>query len=159
MKAHDGHFSKLIADARAREVKHRSSSGAGNTVTVNDTDTVPHDSGSGTRPAHTAAVTMATSSGDRESAGVREGARDNRLLLYQELDDEESQIVFASDSPSPPLLGRGSGGGGARGGAAAISGGRSGSSTSTSGRLISKETTSIPERFVVVLLQACFLVK
>ena len=156
MKAHDGHFSKLIADARAREAKHRNSSSAGNTVTVNDTDTALHDSSSGIRPAHTAVAMTTTNSGDGESAGVRGG--DNCVLLYQEL-DEESQIVFASDSPSPPLLGRGSGGGGAesraRGGAAAIGGDRSGSS----GRLTSEETTSIPERCGVMVLQACFPAK
>ena len=34
VKAHDEHFSKLIADVRAREVKRRSSSNTSSTVTT-----------------------------------------------------------------------------------------------------------------------------
>ena len=87
-------------------------------------DTTLHSSGR-MRPQ----TTSSTSDG---VAGVRSD-QDNRILLYQEL-EEDFQIVFASDSPSPPFLGRGSGGTAATGG-------------SSSRRLLSEETTTIPERY------------
>ena len=64
-----------------------------------------------------------TSSGDGVTV-VRD--QDDRVLLDQAL-EEDSQFVFASDSPSPPFLGRGE------------------ASSSYSRRLL-EETTSIPER-------------
>ena len=116
---------------------------------MNDTDSTPHTSSGNRirRTPHTVAITTGTV-GESGPAGGRD--QDNRVLLYQQLDEEEedSQVVFASDSPSPPFLGRGSGGGGARGGATAVSGGGGSSSSG----LMFKETTSIPERCVAVMV-------
>ena len=78
-------------------------------------------------------TTSSNSSTSDGMAGVRTD-EDNHVLLYQEL-EEDSQIVFASDSPSLPFLGPGSSGAAAPGG-------------SSSRRLLSEETTTIPERCV-----------
>lgn len=144
----------MMTESDTVATPHSNNGSSSNRIRPTRTDAITATRGDGrVRPTrdHTDTITT-TTGGDSESAGVRV-LHGNHLLSYQELNEEEedSQVVFATDSPpSPPFLGRGSGGGGAGGGArvaCVISGG-----SSSSSRLLSKETTCIPERCVVAVI-------
>ena len=92
VKAHDEHFSKLIADLRAREVNRRPSSAATDASTsINPGMPTTADHHSIGSP--TGRVTSVNDAGDQWTLG-------------QEI-EEDPHLVFASDSPSPPFLDRG----------------------------------------------------
>lgn len=122
-----------------QQAREQSDSSVSPPVEMKRVDTPPHSS---IRTLHI--TTTAATSSRNEMIGVRD--QDDRVLLDQEL-EEDSQIVFASDSPSPPFLGGRRRGEGGRGAAAAV-----GAGGSSSSRLLFEETTSIPERYVVMVI-------
>ena len=112
MKAHDDHFSKLIADVRSREATRRRSSTPSTSSDRGSPDMADGRVGGASVVKSRKKRRQSSSSPDQQdksgrrtsSTGLSSEQAVSGLISDGDL-DEESQIVFASDSPnySPPI--------------------------------------------------------